>query len=160
MTRNSEKMNLLKKHKEIILYIIFGALTTLVSWGSYAVFVNLFKTSVFAASLLSWICGVVFAFITNKIFVFESKARDFKTIIKEAVSFTASRGVTGIIEVFGVPLLEKTGYDSIFFNILTKWGFSLKILFTAGIYSKITLAFIVVLLNYIFSKLFVFKKKD
>ncbi len=153
-------MGLIKKYKEIILYIIFGVLTTLVSWGSYAVFINLLNTSVFSASLLSWICGVVFAFITNKIFVFESKAHDFKTIIKEAVSFTASRGITGIIEVFGVPLLEKTGYDNIFFNILTKWGFTLKVLFTSGIYSKITLAFIVVMLNYVFSKLFVFKKKD
>ena len=152
-------MTFYKKHKEIILYIIFGVLTTLVSWGSYAVFINFCNTTVFTASLLSWICGVTFAFVTNKLLVFKSEAKDFKTLSKEIVSFVASRGITGIIEVFGVPMLAKTGYDNIFYNILTKTGLTVKLLFTDGIYSKITLAFIVVLLNYVFSKLFIFKKK-
>lgn len=159
-------MNLLKKYREIIMYIIFGLLTTFVGWGSYVVFVNSFPIAnkdilVFVSNLLSWICGVVFAFVTNKLWVFNSKSWEKKLVIKEAVTFVSSRAITGVLEIFGVPLLASTGYDGIFFNIVKAMGLSMKLFYTEGIYSKMSVAVIVIILNYVFSKLFVFKdKKD
>ena len=159
-------MNLLKKYREIIMYIIFGLLTTFVGWGSYVVFVNSFPIDnkdilVFVSNLLRWICGVVFAFVTNKLWVFNSKSWKKKLVIKEAVTFVSSRAITGVLEIFGVPLLASTGYDGIFFNIVKAMGISMKLFYTEGIYSKMSVAVIVIILNYVFSKLFVFKdKKD
>ncbi len=154
------------KYKEIITYIIFGVLTTVVAWGSYTVFVHLFATviktettRVFTANILSWVAGVAFAYVTNKLWVFESKSWKPSLVVKEVISFVASRGITGIIEIVCVPLLAKTGFDNIFYSLAEKLGLTMKILFTEGIYSKISLSVIVVILNYVFSKLFVFKNK-
>lgn len=147
------------KYKEVITYVIFGVLTTVVSWGSYTVFVNMLSMKVFAGNLLSWICAVAFAYITNKLWVFESKSWKLSVIGKEIVSFVAARGVTGVIEIVCVPLLAKTGFDNIFYNILEKADIKMNILFTDGIYSKIVLAVIVVIVNYFLSKFLIFKKK-
>lgn len=154
------------KYKEIITYIIFGVLTTIVSWGSYTVFVHLFKGAIpnedvriSVSNVLSWIAGVAFAYVTNKLWVFESKSWKPSLVIKEIVSFVASRGITGVIEIVCVPLLAKTGFDNPFYHLVEKLGLTAKVLFTDGIYSKIALSVIVVILNYVFSKLFVFKNK-
>ncbi|MDE5985084.1 MAG: GtrA family protein [Eubacterium sp.] len=148
-----------KKYKEIITYIIFGVLTTVVSWGSYTVFVEMLSMKVFVGNLLSWVCAIVFAYITNKLWVFESKSWKPSVIGKEIVTFVASRGVTGVIEIVCVPLLAKTGFDNLFYGILEKLNISISILFTDGIYSKIFLSVVVVILNYFFSKFIIFKKK-
>lgn len=149
----------MKKAKEIILYVAFGVLTTLVSWGSYAIFVNFAKITVFWSNLLSWICAIVFAYVTNKLWVFESKSWESGLVIKELLGFVASRGVTGVIEIVFVPVLAKLGFDNIFYSMLKNLDIKAELLFTDGIYSKIAIAVIVVILNYIFSKLFVFKKR-
>ncbi len=151
--------NLWNKYKEIITYVVFGVLTTVVSWGSYAVFVNLLSMKVFLGNLLSWVCAVAFAYITNKLWVFESKSWKPSVIGKEIVSFVAARGITGVIEIVCVPLLAKTGFDSVFYNVLERMNITLGILFTDGIYSKIVLAVIVVILNYFLSKFLIFKNK-
>ena len=144
--------------KEITLYIIFGILTTLVSWGLYILFVNLFSLSVLVSNALSWIGSVCFAFVTNKIWVFDSKSWKIQTLIKESVSFVSSRTVTGVMEIFGVPLLSLIGFDSIFYGIARKIGISIKLFYTEGIYSKAAFAVLVIILNYVFSKIFVFKE--
>ena len=150
-----------KKHKEIILYVVFGIITTVLSWGLYALFANALKMSVFASSAVSWIIVITVAFITNKLFVFESKTFNLKVLLKEASSFLASRAATGVIEVFGVPLLASTGFDNIFYKIAENLNLSFSVFYTDGIYSKLSLSVIVIILNYVFSKLFVFKdKKD
>lgn len=145
--------------KEIIMYLIFGVLTTIVNWGSYALLANAGKMSVFVSNLISWVLAVAFAYITNKLWVFESKSWKADVVIKEAISFVASRGITGVMEIVAVPLMAKLGFDSIFFGILKSGGITAKILYTDGIYSKVAVAVIVVILNYVFSKLIVFKKK-
>ena len=67
--------------------------------------------------------------------------------------------MTGIIEVFGVPLLEKTGFDNIFIKLVYSLHLDkIDVLLTRGLYSKILLSVVVVILNYIFSKLIVFRK--
>ena len=147
----------MKNKKEIIMYIVFGILTTLVSWGTYILFEKALK-SVFWANLLSWICAVSFAYITNKLWVFESKSFDFKTLIKEIPSFVVSRGITGVFEIAFVPLLAKWGFDNPFFSLAKAMKITADVFYTDGIFSKISVAIIVVILNYIFSKLIVFKK--
>ena len=148
-----------KRYKEIIMYIVFGVLTTLVSWGTYILFENAMGMTVFWANILSWICAVSFAYITNKLWVFESKSFKPSVLAKEIISFVASRGITGVIEIVCVPLLAKWGFDNIFFALFESLEVSAKVLYTDGLYSKIVVAVIVVILNYIFSKLFVFKNK-
>ena len=156
----SKIKELFVKYKEIITYVIFGVLTTVVSWGTYTVFVEKLSMKVFVGNLLSWICAIVFAYVTNKLWVFESKSWKPSVIGKEIVTFVASRGITGVIEILCVPLLAKTGFDNIFYGILEKMNISIGILFTDGIYSKIFLSVVVVILNYFFSKFIIFKNKN
>lgn len=141
------------KYKEIIMYLVFGVLTTLVSWGSYALFeiaFGLFIKNTIAlssvANVLSWIVAVLFAFITNKLWVFESKSFKGATVVKEFGAFVGSRLLTGVLEWFGVPLLMLIGLDQ-------------SILGIEGMLAKILISVIVVILNYILSKLLVFRKK-
>ena len=147
------------KYEEIIVYVFFGVLATIVSWGSYAIFERYIHLSVMLSSVLSWIIAMLFAFFTNKVWVFKSKSFEIKLVTKEFFAFAASRGVTGVIEVFGVPLLERAGFDSIFIKLVYSLHLdSIDVLLTRGLYSKIVLSVIVVVLNYVFSKLIVFRK--
>lgn len=136
--------SLFNQYKEIIFYLFFGGLTTVVSWGSYALFAKIFNLSVNFSNILSWICAVVFAYVTNKLFVFESKEKTFKGIIKEIGLFLSSRIFSGIFEIVGVPFLFWCGLNQTIFGI-------------EGMASKILISVIVVILNYVLSKLFVFK---
>ena len=79
------------KYKEILVYLIFGVLTTIVSWSTYALFVSLLYLSIEVSNTLSWVCAVLFAFVTNKFFVFESKNKNLKTIFKELLTFISKR---------------------------------------------------------------------
>ena len=74
MTDVEKLREIFNKYKEIIMYLIFGVCSTVVSWGSYALFVKLAGLSVEPGNILSWVCAVLFAFVTNKFWVFESKS--------------------------------------------------------------------------------------
>ena len=99
-----------KQYKEIIMYLIMGGLTTLVNWGTYAGFIKI-GSSVTVSNIVAWIAGVLFAYITNKIFVFESYSWKPSFVIAEFSKFISARIFTGIIEVFGTPLLVKLGVN-------------------------------------------------
>ena len=139
--------NLYFKHKEIINYLLFGGLTTVVSWGTYSLFVKAIGMSVGVGNVLSWICAVLFAFVPNKLFVFESKTWQPATALREFVSFIGARLATGVIEWFGVPYFSTHG--------LTHPLFGVK-----GLLAKVVVSIVVIILNYIFSKFLVFIKKD
>lgn len=137
------------------MYIIFGVATTVVSWLTFALFTKIIPTISFVgitidhtttANVLSWICAVVFAFITNKLWVFNSKSWKPSVAFKEFWLFVSSRLATGVIEWVGLPLLIKIGVDQTIFGV-------------EGMLAKIIVSIIVVLLNYVFSKLFIFKGK-
>ena len=66
-------INIYKKNEEILNYLIFGVLTTIISIASYAIFTNIFYIDILISNILSWILSVLFAFVTNKLFVFKSK---------------------------------------------------------------------------------------
>lgn len=150
-----------QKHREGIAYLFFGGLSTVVSWGSYAVFALLFSAldytvtlfgfqvsmMVLLSNILSWVCAVVFAFVTNKLWVFESKSWDAAVFLPEAGKFLSARIITGILEIVAVPLLVSLGMNQTIFGI-------------KGIVAKIVVSIVVVLLNYVFSKLFIFKQDE
>lgn len=138
---------LYKKYKEIINYLIFGILTTIVSlavkWG--LLFTILDQSNGFQlqiAVIVSWILAVLFAYFTNRKYVFESKN---KNKIKEFFSFIIARISTLLLEMFIMW----------FFVTLLKLNSDLWVIFFT-----ILSQFVVVAGNYIFSKLFVFKKAD
>lgn len=123
-----------KKYEEIINYVIVGALTTGVSIFSYFVF-RFININYIISSIMSWICAVLFAFYTNKKYVFKSIQNKYRELIK----FVSARIFTLLIEVLLMYLLV----DIIYLND--------KI-------AKILLQFVILILNYLFSKIFVFKK--
>ena len=134
-------ISLYKKYEEIVNYLVVGVLTTVVSLVSYYICVLTIldpnkALELQIANIISWICAVLFAFVTNKIFVFKSKS---KNLLKEFTSFVGARVLTLIIDML------------IMFVMVTTMGINDKI-------SKIVVQVVVTILNYIFSKLFVFKK--
>lgn len=140
------------KYKEIIMYLIMGVLTTVVSWGTYTLFAWILPIRnedllVLMANVLSWVFAMTFAYITNKIWVFESKSWERHFLLKEFGMFVSARLLTGIFEMVAVPGLVWLGCDQTIFD-------------TPGMLSKIIVSIIVVFLNYVFSKLIIFRKKS
>ena len=131
-------------NREVMMYLIFGVLTTIVSWASYAAFVWM-GIDINISNALSWVCGVLFAFVTNKWFVFESKSTGIKTLVYELGSFFGARIFTGIIAIVLFPILYSIGLNQSLFG-------------TDGFVAKMITSFIEIVLNWIFSKYIVFKK--
>jgi len=132
-------IKLIKKYDEIIRYLIIGVLTTIVSISSFYLFNTCIHIYYLISDVLSWIISIIFAFIMNKIFVFKSKNKSKDETIYEFVNFTKYRILSLLIDMFIMFI-----FISIF-----------KI---DELISKIFVQFVVVVLNYIFSKFFVFKK--
>lgn len=135
---------LVRKYREIILYLVFGGLTTLVNYAALWLFYDLLRIRVLdalGANALAWVVAVLFAFVTNKLYVFESRSTDKATLARESVSFFLSRlvslGVESAVIYIGVTLL----------------GGNLWII-------KIVASVLVVVLNYVFSKLIIFRRKS
>lgn len=129
-------ISLYKKYEEIINYLIVGGLTTLVSIVIYALCTKCFHINYMISNVISWIISVLFAYITNRIFVFKSKSSD---ILLEIYQFFKYRIFSFLIDVlFMYILVELINVDDMI--------------------SKIIVQVIVIVLNYVFSKLFVFKK--
>lgn len=129
-------------YKEVINYLIFGVLCTVVNFVAYFLFAKIFIVEEVASSGLSWFFAVLFAYITNKLFVFESKTNTKKEFFKEIVSFFLARILSGILcDVGTFALMVKI------FNI-------------NDIFSKIVTQFMVIIVNYVFSKIFIFKKQQ
>ena len=130
---------LIIKYKEILLYLIFGVLTTAVSIFSFWLFGLFIPSNLYLiTNVISWVIAVIFAFVTNKLFVFESKSWN-SGVLGELLRFVGSRVTSGVIET--VSLLV-----------------TVDILGWNGNIMKLFLAAIVIVLNYILSKFFVFKK--
>lgn len=130
-----------EKYKEIINYLIFGVLTTAVNFIVYILMTKLFNVNEVLSNAIAWIISVIFAYITNKIYVFESKTRGLKEIIKEFISFVTCRLFSGILDIGS------------FYLVVTILGWN-------DIISKVIISVLVVILNYVFSKIFIFKKKN
>ncbi len=138
---------LYKKYKEIILYLIFGVLTTIVSLGSKYILLFVLLDAkdpiqLQISIILSWMIAVIFAYVTNRIFVFNSKNENK---IKEFISFIIARISTLLLEMLIMW----------FFVTFLKLNSDLYV-FIFTIISQVA----VVIANYVLSKLFIFKKND
>lgn len=135
------------KYEEALWYLFFGALTTAVSFVTAGLFkyllelMDMGKNPVSVIStVLSWVCAVTFAYVTNRLWVFDSKAEGTSQIIKEASAFFGGRVFTLVVET----VMMAVGYS---FMGINYWV------------TKIAANIVVLILNYIISKLFVFKDK-
>ena len=134
------------RHREIVNYLLFGAATTAVSWICYALGVGALGMGVNGGNVFSWVCSVAFAFVTNKLWVFDSKSWVWPAWLKEAVAFVGGRVFTGLLELVGLPLLIRLGLDQ---TLLGVEGFAAKVVTTI----------VVIILNYFLSKFIAFRKR-
>lgn len=129
-----------KKNEELVTYVIVGVMTTVIAFVVLYIFHTLLNIRVELANIVSWIVAVLFSFIMNKLVVFKSKAKDFKTLLKEFGSFVGARIASFFVDE-GILIV---GCDVLHLN--------------AYIVKAISEVF-VILINYFFSKYVVFKKK-
>lgn len=143
-------------NRETITYIIFGVLTTLINYFVAFLVMHFctnisYEVRVNVSTITAWWVAVIFAYVTNKIFVFQSKTRDFASIAKELGAFLAAR-------------LFSFGFEIVYMNItvnLLKIPFGTSALSDWNFYiNKMVAQVVIVILNYIFSKLFIFKNKE
>lgn len=126
--------------REMISYLIFGVLTTVVNFVFYWLFIEIIGIYYITSNVIAWIFAVIFAYVTNKLFVFESKSWEVKLVIKEVIAFGAARVLS---------LLFETGFLAL----------TVEVMGVPKIIAKIIAAVFVVIINYVASKLFIFKKK-
>ena len=127
---------LILKYKQMLLYIFFGVCTTAINTVSYHILFNFLNVANIASTIISWLLAVIFAFVTNKYFVFESKGTD--GLVNEAVSFFSCRIATGVLDVIIMYV-------------------AVDILMLSGLLWKILSNIIVIILNFVASKFFIFK---
>ena len=132
--------SLLRKYKELILYVFFGGMTTLVDFVVYWIFTRLVPIGTVPAQVVSIADAIVFAYFVNKIFVFEDKCSSAGEAIRQFLSFASMRVLSGVFQTAALWL---------FADVLSFYDMAVKLI----------VAVVVVILNYIFSKLIIFRKK-
>ena len=137
----SKLADIYEAHLEGMRYLVFGALATAVNIAVYSLCFYLFNISNATSNVIAWIVAAVFAYYTNKVLVFESKVNTKKELLKEATSF------------FGCRLLTLAIDQAIMIITVDKLKFN-------GFLMKVISNIIVIILNFVFSKLFIFKKDN
>ena len=125
--------------KEVILYVVFGVLTTLVNIGSFYVMTKFLHWNDNISNIIAITLAVLFAYITNKDLVFHSKAENFKEKLNEFIKFIAGRAFTMVLEFVGCAILFETAVPEMI--------------------SKLFVTVIIVIMNFFISKFFAFKSK-
>ena len=146
---------LFEKYKEVISYVFFGVLATVVNLVSFKIFNAVLGAHLYLlTNLISWLITVIFAYITNKLWVFESKSWKAEVVIKELIGFFGARIFSLVVEEAGLWLMidimhmGKISWDIFSFNL------------DGNMIAKIIMQVVVVILNYVFSKLVIFKHKN
>lgn len=132
-------LKLFVKYKELILYVFFGGCTTLVNVFSYFICTRMFHMHYLVSTVAAWFLAVVFAYVTNRKYVFLSENKDAKAILLEFVSFIGCRLLTGFLDVANMY---------IFVDLLK----------LNDVLIKIASNVFVIIGNYVASRLFIFKK--
>lgn len=128
-------VNLCMKYKEVLNYIIFGVLTTVVNWIVFQLCIEIFSMNWSIANVIAWIFAVIFAYVTNRIIVFQSSSPH---VIKELLLFVQFRLISLILEMLIMfVLIEMISFEPFA--------------------SKIVTSVVVVIANYIFSKAVIFR---
>ena len=131
---------LFEKYHEQISYLFWGGMTTLVSYATYFVFSRLLGLDPLISNVLSWICAVAFAYVTNKIFVFRSKSWDLKLVVNEVWKFVSARIFSFFLEM------------AIMFVFVKIFRFN-------DLVVKVCANIVVIIVNYFLSKFLIFAKK-
>jgi putative flippase GtrA len=140
MKKISELWN---KHKELLLYVLFGGLTTLVNFVTFWLCSLVLGEDLYLISnAIAWIVSVLFAYFTNKLFVFESRGGAW---VQEGLKFFGARIFSGLLEIF-LP------------TALFALGLKMPLLTVEGGVAKALVSVLIIVLNYVTSKLFVFRK--
>jgi len=135
LKRSKSNMMMIKFDRELVLYVVFGAFTFFVNIAVYFLFEDVLGVNYLISNIIAWFFSVLFAYITNRIWVFESKSPD---ILKEMALFFGGRIFSGVVD---------TALMYLFIDVMM----------IGDTISKIVVQIIVIVLNYIFSKLIVFK---
>ncbi len=130
---------LYSKYKEPLLYVFFGALTTAINFIVFAFFTLLIPWNELIANVIAWLCAVLFAYVTNRIWVFSNKAHSKSGILKEALAFYSGRIFTLLLEEVSI---------FVFVTCLHANAFIVKL----------CAQILVLILNYVISKCIVFRK--
>ena len=129
-----------RSHQEGMRYLIFGALTTLVNIVAYSILYYVFHINNATSNIIAWIIGATFAYITNKLYVFNSKVNTKIELLKEILYFYGCRLLTLVIdEAIMIVTVDKFGWNALLMKIIAN--------------------IIVIVLNFVFSKILIFKKK-
>ena len=132
---------LLQKYRGVIAYLIFGVLTTVINVIAYQLCYNVAGIPNVVSTIIAWVLAVLFAFITNKLFVFNSKSFARDVVLREMVNFFGCRLLTGLLDVLIMYVaVDVLGWHALLWKILSNG--------------------LVIVLNYIASKLFIFKNSD
>lgn len=145
---------LFEKYKEVISYIFFGVLATIVNLVSFKIFDAILGEHLYLlTNIISWLITVIFAYFTNKLWVFESKSWKADVVVKELVGFFGARIFSLVVEEAGLWLMidimhmGAMGWDIFGFNL------------NGNMIAKVIMQVVVVILNYVFSKLVIFRHK-
>ena len=131
---------LIRKHYDVLAYLFFGVLTTVVNYVIYLPCYNLLQLSAAVSNAIAWVAAVAFAYVTNKPFVFKSHDWSAKTVVPERTKFVGIRVASGALET-----------AIIFVTVdLMLWN---------GNVMKLVTSVLVVIFNYVASKLLVFNKR-
>ncbi|MBR1714926.1 MAG: GtrA family protein [Treponema sp.] len=129
-----------KRHKEVLLYLFFGGLSFLVNLGSFMLCASLFDMNELAANVIAWIITVLFVYVTNKLWVFKVELHTHGEFVLQIVSFFVARVGTLVLE------------EVIIFCFITKLKLN-------SVAVKVAAQIVVIVANYIMSKLVIFRKK-
>lgn len=128
------------KHRDLIIYLVFGVLTTVVNFAVYFPLIYILNFPATISNVIAWCFAVVFAYFTNKVFVFSSKNWSLKKVLPEFSAFVSCRVISVVLE------------SAILF-------ISIDLLNGDGIIWKAIASVFVIIINYFASKLMIFKKK-
>ena len=132
--------SLLDKYWDVVSYLFFGVLTTVVNYLVYLPVYNFCNLSAAVSNMIAWVAAVIFAYLTNKPFVFRSHDWSAKTVIPELTKFVSCRVASGVMETVILLLtVDMLGWNGNIWKLFTQ--------------------VLVVIINYVGSKLSVFKKK-
>lgn len=130
---------LFERYREPILYVFFGGCTTVINIVVYYAATRFVRLDTTGATVAAWLLSVLFAYVTNRIWVFESRSRELRSIARELASFYGARLATGLMDLGIMYLLvDVLGLNDMVIKILSN--------------------VLVIVLNYVLSKLFIFKK--
>lgn len=133
-------IKLIKKYKSFVAYAVFGVFTTIVNIVTYHICYSYLNISNTLSNVFAWILAVTFAYLTNKVWVFDSKSWKWEVLRREITAFISCRVATGIMDIIIMYICVD----------IMEWH---------AMVMKVLSNILVIILNYIFSKLIIFKKK-